>query len=46
MLQDVDASPTPDSRGWIFLLLAPMVNTVDCMAVDMCTDRVGFYGTD
>ena len=35
MLQDVDVSPTPDSRRWSVLLLVPVVRIADRAAVDM-----------
>ena len=46
MLQDVDVSPTPDSRGWSVLLLVPVVRIVDRVAVDMYAERVGQNGMD
>ena len=46
MLQDVDVSPTPDSRGWSVLLLVPVVRIAGRAAVDMCAERVGQNGMD
>ena len=46
MLQDVDMSPTPDSRGWSIFLLVPVVRIVNRVAVDMCAERVGQNGMD
>ena len=46
MLQDVDMSPTPDSRGWTVLLLIPVVRSTNHVAVDMCAEHVGQNGMD
>ena len=44
MLQYLDVSPTPDSRGWSVVLLVPVVRIADRAAVDMCVERVGQNG--
>ena len=46
MLQYLDVSPTPDSRGWSVLLLVPAVRINGRAAVDMYAEHVRQNGMD